>query len=101
METKFLIVLLTFFCLGTSLELRGGGETIRTNKGGKSINVGLIVPHTNFGKREYVKAINNAVGQIQKVRSKFKFLSEYNFAPGNVHYDMMSLTPSPTSKNQS
>lgn len=62
-------------------------------------NIGLIVPHTNFGKREYARAINTAILALQKMRdTKLPFLHEYEFTAKNVHFDMILLTPSPTSK---
>lgn len=63
----------------------------------KEVNIGLIAPHTNFGKREYLRAINNAVVNLQKWKiSKLSFLKEYTFTSSNIHFDMMSMTPSPT-----
>lgn len=65
----------------------------------EEFNIGLIAPHTNFGKREYLRAINSAIQTLNKLRgTKLKFLEEYSFSSSNVHFDMMSLTPSPTSK---
>lgn len=65
----------------------------------EEFNIGLIAPHTNFGKREYLRAINSAIQTLNKLRgTKLKFLEEFSFSSANVHFDMMSLTPSPTSK---
>lgn len=65
----------------------------------EEFSVGLIVPHTNFGKREYSRAITSALQQLQKIRStKLNFLNQYSFQANNVLFDMMPLTPSPTSK---
>lgn len=65
----------------------------------EEFNIGLIAPHTNFGKREYLRAINSALQTLNKLRgTKLKFLEEFSFSSANVHFDMMSLTPSPTSK---
>lgn len=62
-------------------------------------NIGLIVPHTNFGKREYQRAIGSAVATLQKMRdTKLQFLRDYEFTAKNVHFDMILLTPSPTSE---
>lgn len=62
-------------------------------------NIGLIVPHTNFGKREYQRAISSAVSSLQKMRdTKLPFLRDVDFTAKNVHFDMILLTPSPTSK---
>lgn len=65
----------------------------------EQFNIGLIAPHTNFGKREYLRAINSAIANLQKLKStKLKFLDKIAFSATNVHFDMMSLTPSPTSR---
>lgn len=62
-------------------------------------NIGLIVPHTNFGKREYQRAIGSAVQSLQKMRdTKLPFLRDVDFSAKNVHFDMILLTPSPTSE---
>lgn len=62
-------------------------------------NIGLIVPHTNFGKREYQRAITSAVSSLQKMRdTKLPFLRDVDFTAKNVHFDMILLTPSPTSE---
>lgn len=75
----------------------GDATKSRTAKGREGLHVGLIAPHTNFGKREYLRAINSAVNGLSKGRGlKLTFLQNYDFAVGNVHFDMMSLTPSPT-----
>lgn len=68
------------------------------------LTVGLIVPHTNFGAREYTRAINKAVVNLRKgyaktkAQSKFTFLEKYNFTQPQVRNTMMRLTPSPTGK---
>lgn len=68
----------------------------------QQFNIGLIVPHTNFGKREYQRAIGSAVATLQKMRdTKLPFLRDYEFTPKNVHFDMISLTPPPKSERQS
>lgn len=63
----------------------------------QELNIGFIAPHTNFGKREYTRAINAAVLGLQKGRGqKLTFLKDYAFSPSNIHFGMMTLTPSPT-----
>lgn len=86
----------------------GGANNGSGGSGGKSssrghantkeqLNVGLIAPHTNFGKREYLRAINTAVQSLPKTRgTKLTFLQHYIFDQKNVIQNMMSLTPSPT-----
>lgn len=72
--------------------------SISNNGSVRQLTIGLIVPHTNFGVREYVKAINTAVGGLHKARGqpKFSFLKKYNFTQNQVRSTMMELTPSPT-----
>uniref|UniRef100_A0A1A9ULP2 Uncharacterized protein n=1 Tax=Glossina austeni TaxID=7395 RepID=A0A1A9ULP2_GLOAU len=63
----------------------------------EQLYIGLIAPHTNFGKREYLRAIHSAVSGLNKTRgAKLTFLKDYQFEPRNIRFDMMSLTPSPT-----
>lgn len=64
----------------------------------ESLNVGLLLPHTNFGVREYTRAINNAVSGLHRSQKqrRIDWLRMYSFSPANVHTDMMKLTPSPT-----
>ncbi|BFG00561.1 glutamate receptor ionotropic NMDA 2B [Drosophila madeirensis] len=81
------------------LRLANGGNSLSkgaaANK--EQLNIGLIAPHTNFGKREYLRSINNAVTGLTKTRgAKLTFLKDYSFEQKNIHFDMMSLTPSPT-----
>uniref|UniRef100_A0A4Y0BI77 ANF_receptor domain-containing protein n=1 Tax=Anopheles funestus TaxID=62324 RepID=A0A4Y0BI77_ANOFN len=81
---------------GTSSRLSGNGPGIR-NSAEHQLNIGLLVPHTNFGRREYLRSINSAVQGLQKGRgSKLTFLKDHEFQTSNIHFDMMSLTPSPT-----
>jgi len=64
-----------------------------------NITVGLILPHTNFGVREYVRSIKEAAEKLTKSRGpKLNFLKKYEFSPRQVHSVMMRLTPSPTGK---
>lgn len=76
----------------------GGKSSSRGHSNTKEqLNVGLIAPHTNFGKREYLRAINTAVQSLPKTRgTKLTFLQHYIFDQKNVIQNMMSLTPSPT-----
>ncbi|XP_031364187.1 glutamate receptor ionotropic, NMDA 2B isoform X6 [Apis dorsata] len=75
----------------------------RWNGTSPEMTIGLIVPHTNFGRREYTKAVNRTVGGLRKSygRSKgqsklYSFLDKYNFTQHSVQLSMMRLTPSPT-----
>jgi hypothetical protein len=62
-----------------------------------NVTIGLIVPHTNFGVREYMRAIKGAVEKLTKSRGpKFNFLKKYGFSPMEVRSVMITLTPSPT-----
>lgn len=65
----------------------------------EQLNIGLLAPHTTFGKREYSKAFTSAIMNLQKMRdTKLGFLHEYEFKANNVHFNMIPLTPSPISK---
>lgn len=66
----------------------------------QNLNVGMIVPHKNFGAREYNKTINNLIYNLYKdharaKKSKYSFLDKYVL---QVNHRMMKLTPSPTGK---
>ena len=71
----------------------------RRNGSLPKMSIGLVVPHTNFGVREYTKAVNRTVGSLRrsygrtKGQSKYSFLDKYNFTQ---KLSMMTLTPSPT-----
>ncbi|KAK1125529.1 hypothetical protein K0M31_005888 [Melipona bicolor] len=62
--------------------------------------IGLVVPHTNFGVREYTKAVNRTVGSVRKSYRtkghKYSFLDKYDFTQNSVRLSMMTLTPAPT-----
>jgi predicted RNA-binding protein with EMAP domain len=60
-----------------------------------NITVALILPKIHFGKRNYQKAVNDALFALQKSKNtKFKFLHTHGQV--QVHSEMLSLTPSPT-----
>lgn len=67
----------------------------------QNLTVSMIVPYTNFGAREYSRAINKVVQNLYKghsrtkSQSKFSFLDKYRL---QVSHRMMKLTPSPTGK---
>ena len=79
-------------------------KLMRGNTSLPKLSIGLIVPHTNFGVREYTRAINKAVLNLHKGhgrtkgQSRFSFLDKYEFTPSQVNSTMMKLTPSPTGK---
>lgn len=61
------------------------------------LNIGLIVRHTNFGVREYTRAVKNAITGLHKNKGhQFDFLRRFNFTPHHVHLTLMQLTPTPT-----
>lgn len=63
----------------------------------EQLNIGLIVPYTSFGAREYTRAINSVVSSLQRSRGpRLDWLRKYSFTPQNVHNVPMKLTPSPT-----
>ncbi|EGI68455.1 Glutamate [NMDA] receptor subunit epsilon-2 [Acromyrmex echinatior] len=77
-------------------------KLMRSNTSLPKLSIGLIVPHTSFGVREYTRAINKAVLNLYKGhgrtkgQSRFSFLDKYEFTPSQVNSTMMKLTPSPT-----
>ncbi|XP_039500788.1 glutamate receptor ionotropic, NMDA 2B isoform X1 [Drosophila santomea] len=92
-----LLILDTRSCQGLRLTNGGGSLSKGAAANKEQLNIGLIAPHTNFGKREYLRSINNAVTGLTKTRgAKLTFLKDYSFEQKNIHFDMMSLTPSPT-----
>ncbi|XP_065341180.1 glutamate receptor ionotropic, NMDA 2B isoform X2 [Cloeon dipterum] len=63
----------------------------------EQLYVGLLVPHTAFGQREYSKAIKSALSVLQRSRGpKFEFVNKYQFSFDNIKQDMLGMTPSPT-----
>jgi len=91
------ILLVSRSCHALRLTNGGGSLSKGAAANKEQLNIGLIAPHTNFGKREYLRSINNAVTGLTKTRgAKLTFLKDYSFEQKNIHFDMMSLTPSPT-----
>ncbi|KAG5684927.1 hypothetical protein PVAND_014135 [Polypedilum vanderplanki] len=86
--------------IGASTAFRNRGSNTLSNSNSQSsnqLNIGLVAPHTNFGKREYLRAINSAVTGLSKARGqKLTFLKDYEFNPGNIHFEALTLNPSPT-----
>lgn len=64
----------------------------------QNLTIGIILPHTNFGVREYKRVTNAAVNNLNRVGrgQKFEFLKKYQFNTDQVKGTMMKLTPSPT-----
>lgn len=92
-------ILLLFITFGTIVHVVCALQTFNTPEETPkdTMNVGLILPHTTFGVREYRRAINNAVSGLHRSRGpRLEWLKKYNFAPANVPYVLMRLTPSPT-----
>lgn len=81
--------------IGTKKEHVEKGVSATNNN--EIFNIGIIAPHTNFGRREYLRAINSAIGTLQKTLTKGN-ISMFTTTNTKIHFDMMSLTPSPTSK---
>lgn len=88
--------------LKSSIGQTGHQDLIKiiSNSSLQNLNVGMIVPHKNFGAREYNKTINNLILNLYKdhartKKSKFSFLNKYLL---QVNHRMMKLTPSPTGK---
>lgn len=91
--------------LKSSIGQPGHQESNRTrnNTSLQNLTVSMIVPYTNFGAREYSRAINKVVQNLykghtrtnNKGQTKFSFLDKYRL---QVSHRMMKLTPSPTGK---
>lgn len=95
-----LLLILTIISLSIQQRTKSTAPIKDVRRENSAVNIGLIAPHSNFGKREYLRAISSAILGLQKLRgSKLTFLNDYAFTSTNVHFDMMSLTPSPTSNN--
>lgn len=93
------LILVMYSCPTTYAIRLAGGMSKSTSPNKEQLYIGLIAPHTNFGKREYLRAIHTAVGGLNKTRgAKLTFFQNYQFEPRNIRFDMMSLTPSPTGK---
>lgn len=60
----------------------------------EKLHLGLVVPHTSFGKREYTKAYKLALDELK--RSNKVNLSLFKSHEIAVHMSMSPLTPSPT-----
>lgn len=61
------------------------------------LSIGLVVPQTAFGQREYTRAINTALSSFQRSRGpKLEFFKKYQFGSQQIRQIMMKLTPSPT-----
>ena len=85
--------------LVSSLELgsnsrRGGRKKVEVVAGKRPLNIGLIVPFSNFLKKNYDKNIGSAVLSIKK--RKYQWANRYFLTDSQVHVEMMSINPSPT-----
>ena len=67
-------------------------QTVEDNR--PALNVGLIVPFSNFLKKQYEKSVGAAVSGIKK--KKFSWSYIYNLDEYTIHTEMMSINPSPT-----
>ena len=94
----WILIINGLLCLSTTNCFRANVQkSLGSQLHNKQLNIGLIVPYSNFGKREYLRAINLGVTGLAKTRgAKFTFLKDYEFQPANVHFEMMTLNPSPT-----
>lgn len=88
-------ILMLFVLFATTIGLRDVQTRKDSHK--KEMNVGLILPYSNFGVRIYTRAINSALSGLHRARGfRMDWLKMYNFTPSNVHSVLMTLTPSPT-----
>lgn len=73
------------------------GSQQESKPGSNNLTIGIILPYTNFGVREYKKVTNAAVNNLHRGRGqRFQFLQKYRFESDRVKSTMMRLTPSPT-----
>ena len=79
--------------LGSSSK-RGGSRRGKIESGKRALNVGLILPFSNFLKKNYDKNIGAAVSNIKK--NKYMWSNTYSLSDAQVHLEMMSINPSPT-----
>ena len=79
--------------LGSSSK-RGGSRRGKIESGNRALNVGLILPFSNFLKKNYDKNIGAAVSNIKK--NKYMWSNTYSLSDAQVHLEMMSINPSPT-----
>lgn len=86
------------FSLANGWNSAGIQEPPKNNGSLPKLTIGLILPHTNFGVREYIRAINKAVLALHRAKPKFSFLEKYQFTQQQVRNFKMQLSPSPTGK---
>ena len=79
--------------LGSSSQ-RGGLRRGKVESGKRVLNVGLIVPFSNFLRKNYDKNIGAAVSNIKK--NKYIWSNTFSLSDAQVHLEMMSINPSPT-----
>ena len=78
-----------FYC-----RAREGLKTLRVEDDRPALNVGLIVPFSNFLKKQYEKSVGAAVSGIKKKSYSWSYI--YNLDEYTIHTEMMSINPSPT-----
>lgn len=59
-----------------------------------ALNIGLIVPFSNFLKKSYEKSVGAAVGNVKK--KGYSWSDVYYLDEDTIHMEMMSINPSPT-----
>ncbi|XP_076764022.1 glutamate ionotropic receptor NMDA type subunit 2 isoform X10 [Xylocopa sonorina] len=105
MRVEILLILGTLVTSGdcgwrTTISESGAHETSKRRNASSlpRLTVGLVVPHTNFGVREYRKTVNRTVTSLHRMKgqNRFSFLRKYEFTQQSVELSMMTLTPSPT-----
>ena len=71
------------------------------------LHIGLIVPHSFYQERNYIKAVGNSINEISPDRSptgrrkkgQFTFFEKYSLGVKQILRIMMTVNPSPTSKS--
>ena len=59
-----------------------------------ALNIGLIVPFSNFLKKSYEKSVGAAVANVKK--KGYSWSDVYYLDEDTIHIEMMSINPSPT-----
>lgn len=77
------------------LKFRSRGPPARSEDDPRhALNIGLIVPFSNFLKKSYEKSVGAAVGNVKK--KGYSWSDVYYLDEDTIHIEMMSINPSPT-----
>ena len=80
------------------LKFRSRGPPARSEDDPRhALNIGLIVPFSNFLKKSYEKSVGAAVGNVKK--KGYSWSDVYYLDEDTIHIEMMSINPSPTGEH--